>query len=147
MDNLRLLEEAPTPKEYANLRRLMGWGEIDEVTARKTVEAAIYSVCLRAEDRLVGLARVVGDGVLYFYIADVIVHPELRGGGYGTTLMRAILGYFARAAKPEATIVVVPLKGREKFYEGFGFQRCPNDLMGAGMHLPYVLTATSGNQM
>lgn len=52
--------------------------------------------------------------------------------------MRAVLTYFARAARPEATIVVVPLKGRETDYEGFGFERCPNDLTGASMDLASV---------
>jgi hypothetical protein len=66
MDGLKLIEQRPAPAEYAELRRLMGWGEIDDETARASVNAAAFSVCLRAGDRLIGLARVVGDGVLYF---------------------------------------------------------------------------------
>jgi hypothetical protein len=36
----------------------MGWREIDGVSARKTVEAVVYSACLRAKDRLPGLAKI-----------------------------------------------------------------------------------------
>src|SRR5882757_3821695 len=35
----------------------MGWREIDGVSARETVEAVVYSACLRAKDRLPGLAK------------------------------------------------------------------------------------------
>jgi GNAT superfamily N-acetyltransferase len=68
----------------------------------------------------------VGDGVLYFYISDVIVRPELRGRGYGVLLMEAVLGYLRRVAHPGAMIVVVPLKGRETVYERFASGRCPD---------------------
>jgi predicted GNAT family N-acyltransferase len=136
MTTLKLIEERPTPAEYAELRRLMGWGEIDDETARASIDAAVFSVCLREGDRLLGLARVVGDGVLYFYISDVILLPELRGSGHGASLMKSVIHYLAKAAKPGATITVVPLKGREKFYESFGFKPCPNELLGAGLFLP-----------
>jgi predicted GNAT family N-acyltransferase len=134
--NLRLVEDCPTPIEYAELRRRMGWGNIDQDTARKSVENSIYSVCLRDGNRLVGLARIVGDGVLYFYLADVILLQELRGGGHGEALMSAVLSYLAKAAKPGATIAVLPLKGRERFYQRFGFRCCPDDLLGPGLYLP-----------
>jgi len=135
----KLIGERPSPAEYAELRRLMGWGEIDDETARVSVDAAVFSVCLRADDRLLGLARVAGDGVLYFYISDVILLPELRGSGHGTSLMKSVIDYLAKAAKPGATITVAPMKGREKFYERFGFKLCPNELLGAGLFLPASL--------
>jgi predicted N-acetyltransferase YhbS len=99
----------------------------------------VFSVCLRDEGRLVGLARVVGDGVLYFYISDVIVRPELRGGGYGVQLMEAVMEYLRGAAHRGAMIVVVPLQGRETFYERFGFKRCPDGRFGTGMYLPLTV--------
>ena len=114
----------------------MGSPEVDEETATKTVNNALFTVCLRDENRLLGLARAVGDGVLYFYIADVIVRPELRGSGYGMLLMEAVMQYLRRAAHRGAMIVVVPLEGRETFYERFGFKRCPGGPFGTGMYLP-----------
>src|SRR5689334_19170876 len=92
------IEEAPTVAEYIALRALMDWGRIDEETARLTIERACFSFCLRKEGRLVGLARVAGDGVLYFSISDVIVHPELQRGGHGAALMNAVAAYLKRAA-------------------------------------------------
>ncbi len=125
--------EPPTVGEYIALRQLVGWGTIDEATAQTTLERACFSVCLHREGRLVGLARVAGDGVLYFTIADMIVHPQLQGGGHGATLMNEVTAYFRRAAKPGATITLQPMKGREGFYERFGFVRCPTGAFGDGM--------------
>ena len=130
-----LVEELPSAAEFIELRRLMGAPEVDEKTATKTTKNAVFSVCLRDRGRLLGLARVVGDGVLYFYISDVIVHPELRGSGYGVMLMNAVMRYLKGAAGPGAMIVVVPLKDRESFYERFGFRRCPDGRFGTGMYL------------
>lgn len=68
----------------------------------------------------------MGDGVMYFFLADLIVDPEFRGGGHGDRLMRLVTDYFDRNAKPGASITLVPLNGRELFYERFGFVRCPS---------------------
>jgi len=139
MSNPFIVEEVPSAAEFIELRRIMGSPEVDEETATKTVNNALFTVCLRDENRLLGLARAVGDGVLYFYISDVIVRPDLRGSGYGMLLMKAVMEYLRRVAHPGAMIVVVPLKGRETFYERFGFKRCPDGRFGTGMYLPPTL--------
>ena len=138
MVNPVIVEEVPSAAEFIELRRIMGSPEIDEETATKTINHALFTACLRDENRLLGLARTVGDGVLYFYISDVIVRPELRGSGYGMLLMNALMRYLTKAAHPGAMIVVVPLEGRQTFYERFGFKRCPVGHFGAGMYLPLV---------
>jgi predicted GNAT family N-acyltransferase len=129
-----LSEALPTTAEYIDLRARAGWGLIDEDIAAATIKAAAYTVCLRCEERLVGLARVMGDGALYFFLADLIVDPAFRGEKLGDRLMRAVTGYFERCARPGASITLVPLNGGESFYEKFGFVRCPDGPFGSGMH-------------
>ena len=138
MTNVVVVEETISPAEFIEFRKLMGSPDVDSETARKTVSGALYTVCLREDGRLLGFARVVGDGVLYFYISDVIVHPVLRGGGYGVRLMNSVVEYLKCSARAGAMVVVVPLAGRESFYERFGFRRCPDGCFGAGMYLPVV---------
>ena len=127
-------EHLPSAAEYAELRARMGWGAIDVESAIKTIQAASFTACLRDDGRLIGLARVMGDGVLYFFLADLIVDPAYRGGGHGDTLMRLVTEYFDRNARAGASITLVALNGSEKFYERFGFVRCPNGPFGMGMH-------------
>ncbi|MBV9836193.1 MAG: GNAT family N-acetyltransferase [Alphaproteobacteria bacterium] len=134
MDDIMLSQERPTVAEYIDLRRRAGWGTIDEATAARTLAASAFSVCLRRDATLVGFARVIGDGVLYFFLADLIVDPSFRGGGHGDRLMRAVTDYYRQAAKPGAMIALIALKGREAFYERFGYVRCPDGPFGDGMH-------------
>jgi predicted N-acetyltransferase YhbS len=134
MQEVVISEDLPTAAEYIELRARAGWGRIDEDIAIKTIRAAAFTVCLRHEERLVGLARVMGDGVLYFFLADVIVDPEFRGEKLGDRLMQAVTRYFGECARPGASITLVPLKGGESFYERFGYARCPDGPFGTGMH-------------
>jgi predicted GNAT family N-acyltransferase len=134
MEEVIVSERLPTVTEYIGLRTTMGWGRIDEETADRTLQAAAFTVCLRRQDRLAGVARVMGDGAMYFFLADLIVDPEFYGSGYGDRLMHAVTSYFDRSAMPGATITLVPLNGREAFYEKFGFVRCPSGPFGTAMH-------------
>ena len=133
MSNVALVEEPPHVAEYIALREAMGWGVIDNETARRTIEGSCYSACLRMNGRLVGLVRAIGDGCLYFAVSDVMVSGELRGSGHGATLLNALRAYLKRAAKPGASITLQPLAGREPFYEKFGWVRCPGGPFGQGM--------------
>jgi GNAT superfamily N-acetyltransferase len=133
MSDVVLIEERPGITEYISIRDAMGWGTIDEDTARRTIEGSCYSACLRLDGRLVGLVRAIGDGCLYFAVSDVMVSRELRGGGHGATLLNALHAYLKRAAKPGASITLQPLTGREPFYEKFGWVRCPGGPFGQGM--------------
>lgn len=132
-DDFTLCERLPTPAQYVALRAAVGWGTIDEATASRTLQAAAFTICLHRGEALAGLARVMGDGALYFFLADLMVAPGFRGSSHGDALMRAVTDYFDRAARPGATIVLIPVAGRESFYERFGFVRCPDGAFGQGM--------------
>jgi len=134
MDGIVFAEEVPSAAEYREFRAKAGWGDIDESIARQTIGAACYTITLRRQGKLIGFARVMGDGALYFFLADLIVDSSLRGAGLGDRLMRAVTDYFDRSAKPGATIALIPLRGGESFYERFGFARCPDGPFGTGMH-------------
>ena len=126
-------EGCPTPAEYANLRHALGFGRLSPEEAERTLSASRYALCLRAGGELAGVLRILGDGLLYLFIADVFVHPDHAGRGLGTTLMEAAVAYIGANAHPLATVTLVPMAGREPFYERFGFVRCPNQVFGAGM--------------
>lgn len=46
-------------------------------------------------DTIVGYARVVTDRVLFSWLADFVIKPELRGRGLGYQLSHAILAHYA----------------------------------------------------
>jgi GNAT superfamily N-acetyltransferase len=57
-------------------------------TQKRLVQAANRVVGLYHEDRQIGFARTVSDGVAIAYLADVYVLPEYRGRGFGAMIVR-----------------------------------------------------------
>ena len=82
-----------TPGEYRSLLAAVEWRPLQQNDSE--VAAALetsWNVTARTSDgRLIGLARVLDDGLLYASIWDVIVHPERQRGGIGRALLAAVL--------------------------------------------------------
>lgn len=123
----------PTAEEFVELRAACGWGAVEPAIAERALAAGLLGVVARDGIRLAGFGRVVGDGVLYFYLQDVIVRPEFRGQGVGRLIVEALLDEVLRKAPVGATIGLMAAEGKEAFYEKFGFTRRPTDRLGAGM--------------
>ncbi|MEL7128358.1 MAG: GNAT family N-acetyltransferase [Pseudomonadota bacterium] len=117
------------------MRAAEGWGKIDIEVAEASLAAGVFSACLYEDGRLIGFGRVIGDGVLYFYVQDLIVRPPHRGRGLGRRLMEHLLSKIKAAAAPGASVCLMASKGREDFYRSFGFTVRPNARFGAGMIL------------
>lgn len=112
----------------------MGWPAVSLGTARQCIHQACFVGSARDTDGgLLGLVRVVGDGVLTFYVADLMVHPDARGRGVGDELMKRLVGYLRANAAQGATVALVPLSGRESFYERHGFSAAPRKVFGEAM--------------
>lgn len=125
--------EAPTPEEFVKFRSDCGWGEIEHSTAKAALAASVFDVTCRSDGELVGLARVVGDGVLYYYVQDVIVRSDWRGCAVGQRMMTLLMDRIKENAISGATIGLMAAKGKEEFYKHFGFDIRPTDRLGAGM--------------
>lgn len=129
----RLIERTPTVAEFFELRDAVGWGTGDRAAYEKGLENSLYGVCAVVGDEIVGTARVVGDGSICFYVQDVIVKPEHQQSGIGQALMERVTDYVAENACVGAVVGMMVAKGREPFYERFGFWARPNEKYGPGM--------------
>jgi ribosomal protein S18 acetylase RimI-like enzyme len=65
-----------------------------------------YGFLVQRSDQTVGMATIHGDEVLYFYIQDVIIHPELQRQGHGTRLMDAVMSYINTHAREKAYVAL-----------------------------------------
>ncbi len=128
-----ICDKLPSPADYNCLRAAVGWRTFDEAMVKRFLPNSLYGVCSYAGDRLVAMARVVGDGGLVFYIQDVIVLPDWQGQGIGCTLMERVMAWIMAQAQPGAVIGLMAAAGREGFYERYGFIRRPNEHLGSGM--------------
>lgn len=125
--------ESPSIEEFLNLRSKIGWGELDFNLAKISLNNSLFHVIVRDEFQLIGMARVVGDGAMYFYIQDVIVEPNHQNSGIGSALMEQIENYLLVAAKKGSTIGLLASKGKEAFYARYSYIMRPNNSLGNGM--------------
>jgi GNAT superfamily N-acetyltransferase len=130
---LCLVDELPAPAHYERLRAAVGWGTHPPDVTAAALPRSLYGVCAYRSGELIGMARVIGDGGLAYYIQDVIVLPEHQGQGIGAALMDRVMAWIAANARPGAVIGLMAAVGREAFYARYGFTRRPNGQLGAGM--------------
>lgn len=133
MLNYELIKRKPTAEELINLRESIGWGIPNKESLQKGLDNSLYGVCAIADGKVIGTARVVGDGFTVFYIQDVIVNPSFQRMGIGMTMMKAVMNYIGDNSCNGAVVGLMSAKGKEEFYKRFGFLERPNESFGAGM--------------
>ncbi len=124
-----------TPEEYLELRRKVGWMEFPVEEARNCVENAYMVLCVRDDEKAVGVVRLLWDGGYVAFLSDVIVDPAYQLQGIGRSLVEAVIRRIKDDMKPgyKVKLNLNSAKGKEPFYEKFGFKERPNEEAGAGM--------------
>ena len=104
------------------------WNAVwDGCPSREQVTAAlahsIYRAAVYDGDRIVGMARMIGDLGMCYYIKDVIVHPDYQGRGVGRMLIETMLTFIRTHGVPGTDIAVelCAMPDKMAFYEKFGF--------------------------
>lgn len=123
MDKYTIKYNELTGEEYIYL-----WNSVwDEAPLIEQVNLAMNNTLIRISihdgDKIIAMARAIGDKGLCYYIKDVVVKPEYQGKGIGKSLIEELLKcinndvikgteiYVELAAFPEV----------KKFYEKCGF--------------------------
>ena len=124
-----------SPDLYLCLYRSVGWDAPGLDQIEKALEGSLATFCACDGDMPVGMARLMGDGGMSFYIKDFAVLPDYQGQGVGRALMNAMESWIEKQLQPgwAVSLELISSKGRESFYAKFGFEQRPNDWDGAGM--------------
>ena len=109
--------------------------EFKEDDVKLALQNTLFSVVVYESDVPIGIGRVIGDGRVAFFIKDVAVIPEKQRQGVGHMIMNEIMAYTRSAGAPNAYVGLMALKGKESFYEEFGFHTRPYKNEGSGMTL------------
>lgn len=134
---IKYIDKIPTADEFNQLTEAVGWGRRENVIVEEALKHTLYSTCAYDEDKLIGYGRIIGDKTIFLHIHDVMVRPEYQGMGIGTGIMNKILDKVNeyRSVNPAIRVYLGASKGKECFYEKFGFVGRPNEKLGAGMVL------------
>ena len=124
-----------SPDLYLCLYRSVGWDAPGLDQIEKALEGSLATFCACDGDMPVGMARLMGDGGMSFYIKDFAVLPDYQGQGVGRALMNAMESWIEKQLQPgwAVSLELISSKGKESFYANFGFEQRPNDWDGAGM--------------
>lgn len=81
------------PLEVLALYKSVYWSLYvnDPDKLKKSYDNSLYTVGAYIDDQLVGMVRVLGDGVTIVFFQDVLVHSDYQRQGIGTLLMKHVL--------------------------------------------------------
>ena len=108
--------------ELIDLYESVGWTAYTsklEIMAQLLPNSLFYRVA-RYNNNLVGLIRVVGDGVSIVYVQDLLVRPDYQGCGLGKALLNYILEKYKEVR--QVVLLTDDLESTRIFYETCGLQ-------------------------
>ncbi|AKG37768.1 GNAT family N-acetyltransferase [Paenibacillus durus] len=124
-------EYIPTGEEFIRLVESAGWQGITKKGSGQ-LEAALRQswlvVSAFKEDRLVGMGRVISDGIFQAFICDLIILPDDQSKGIGTGILSRLL----KKCKEQDILMVQLFAAAHKsgFYKKFGFEERPEAAPG-----------------
>lgn len=120
--HVALVDRLPTDVEHRALAEAVGWHHAFEwSTMAASLRGSTLGVVALDGDRVVGMGRVVGDGVKYFHVQDVVVIPELQGTGLGGRLVDRLLELIAELAPAPAFVALFSTTEGSGLYTSRGF--------------------------
>ncbi|MEG0329430.1 MAG: GNAT family N-acetyltransferase [Longicatena sp.] len=118
---------------YMELRKKVNFKEYKPTDVAHAIEHSLYSVVVFDGMKPIGIARLVGDDRICFFLKDVVVDPDYQKMLIGNLLMEYIDKYIASKACDGAYIGLMSTPNCIRFYEKHGFEQRPNINMGPGM--------------
>ena len=117
-----LVDRLPTPQEHRRLAEAVGWGDsFDWPSLPDSLAGSLAGVVAEDAGEVVGMGRLVGDGVLYFYVQDVAVLPGYQGRGIGAALVDRLLEQVRRLAPAHAFVGLFATAPAIPLYASRGF--------------------------
>ncbi len=101
-----------------------GWGAYthDAVNLCKAIKNSFYVLSAWDGDHLIGLVRIIGDGVTVSYIQDILVKKKYKRRKIGSKLLNKTLDRFKEIRQ---TVLLTDNKEETVgFYGAMGFEDC-----------------------
>ena len=126
------VDRVVTLPEFRRLASTVDWDDhYDWTTMDAALAGSLRGAVAVAGSKVVGSARLVGDGLRYCYVQDVLVDPEFSDQGIASTLVERLLAWIASQGSAEVFVGLFSSPEAEGVYESLGFAR-PDDM--TGMH-------------
>ncbi len=121
MQNYEFSEGSPPVGEYCRLRKICGLSPRSERAAAIGLPNTVVGVTISRQGALIGMGRVVGDG-LFYQIVDIAVDPDHQGKGLGKEIMRRLLEALELVGDAEAYVSLIADGEAHALYRQFDFE-------------------------
>ena len=124
-----------TPELFLDLYRSVGWEPPCIEQVRTALNNTLATFTCYVGNCPVGMARLIGDGGMSFYIKDFAVVPAYQGKGVGACLMAALECYVKERKMLDwaVSLELISSKDAVNFYKKYGFEERPCTWDGPGM--------------
>jgi GNAT superfamily N-acetyltransferase len=129
----RLEATLPSLEDYRRLRVETGRSPRAPEAAARGLAGSLFALQLVHEGRVVGMARVIGDGGCFFQVVDVAVDPDHPGRGLGRALMAAVLEWLASHVPETGYVSLLPDVPANGLYAQFGFRPTAPETLGMAL--------------
>lgn len=123
MTDLKIKHNELTPEEFIRLWTAVWDGPTSYEQTKLALEHTLFSVSVFDGDRIVAMARMIGDKGLCYYIKDVVVRPEYPKRGIGRTLIDELMRFIRENGVGGTDIFVelCAMPDKIPLYEKLGF--------------------------
>lgn len=121
---IRLVPRIPTIEEYQSLAFSVGWHLYNKSeTVEKLLAAPVFGVIAEdnATSQTIGCVLLLTDHASFYYVKDLIVHPDWQGKRIGSALMKEITTWLDNNAANNALVALITGEHLSPFYQQFGF--------------------------
>ena len=120
-----LLENELKAEDFIRLKVSTGFRERPIELVERALKNNLFDVVAVADGEVIGMGRLVGDGVMYWYLQEIVVLPEYQGMGIGTAIVNRLLDYITEHTETGnfTSVGLTAAEGKEGFYERFGFSK------------------------
>ena len=120
--------------DFIRLFDSAGWGRPDRELVETSLKNSYVTFSVLDGEKVIAMARLIGDGGMAFFLKDLIVDPEYQGKGIGKELM-AHIEEFIRGELKEgwwSYFQLMSAKNKDEFYLKCGYKSHPHERSGHG---------------
>lgn len=130
-----ILDNQLQAEDFIRLFASAGWGELPQDLVELSLANSYATFSVKSENKVIAMARLLGDGAMSFFLKDLVVAPEYQRTGIGSRLLTHVEEYIRTQLKSgwEGYLQLVSAKGKEAFYQKMGYATHPHEHSGPGM--------------
>ena len=120
--------------DFIRLFDSAGWGKPDRRLVERSLRNSYVTFSVHDGEKVVAMARLIGDGGMAFFPKDLIVAPEYQGQGIGKALLEHIEEYIRGELEEGwwSYFQLMSAKGKDEFYLKCGYKSHPHEHSGHG---------------